>query len=90
MYEYNIQPEEEALIEYQAELERMKLSSKITEIEENGLYVRNLLNHINDKLVQPTASKVMPAITLATLAVSSAGTAATVALGILYLIMKLR
>ena len=85
--EYNMQPEEQALIEYQAELDRMELSSRIAEMEENGLYVRNLLNHINDKLIQPTVSKVMPAVTLA---MSTAGAIGTVALGALYLIMKLR
>ncbi len=84
---YNMQPEEEALLAYEAEVERRELSSRMSEIEENGLYVRNLLNHMNDKMVQPVARTVMPAITLA---VSSAGTVATVALGVLYLIMKLR
>jgi len=87
MEEYNIQPEEQAMLEYEAEMERQELSSRMTEIEENGLYVLNLLNHMNDKLFMPAASKVMPAITLA---MTSAGTIATVALGALYLFMKLK
>lgn len=84
---YAAQPEEQAMLEYQHEIEKLELSSRMTDIEENGLYVRNLLNHINDKLVQPVASSIVPAITLI---VSSSGTIATVVLGTLYMISKFR
>jgi hypothetical protein len=80
-------PEEQAMLDYQAAFETQELSDRMNDIEVNGLYLRNLLNHINDKMVQPAASKMMPAVTLA---MSSVGTIATVALGAVFLIMKLR
>jgi len=75
------------MLDYQAAFETQELSDRMNDIEVNGLYLRNLLNHINDKMVQPAASKMMPAVTLA---MSSVGTIATVALGAVFLIMKLR
>ena len=83
----DLTPEEQILLDYQTDLNQHEFSNRMTELEENGLYIRNLLNHINDKLVQPAASRVMPAVNLA---ISSAGTVATVALGVLYLVSKLR
>ncbi len=80
-------PEEQALLEYQSAYDKYELSTRIGELEENGHYLRNMLNQINDKLVKPATSKVMPAVTLA---MTSAGTVATVALGIVYLLAKLR
>jgi len=84
---YNMAPEEQAMLDFQAENERIELSNRVSEIEENGLYLRNLLNHMNDKLFLPAAKSVMPAITLA---VSTAGAIGTVALGALYLLMKFK
>lgn len=84
---HNMTPEEQALLEYQSAFDKYELSTRMAELEDNGIYLRNLLNHINDKLLQPTASKMMPAFTFA---MTSVGTIATVALGAVFLIMKLK
>jgi hypothetical protein len=85
---YSTEPDELAdLREWEAEMERRRLAGKLNELESNGLYLRNLLEHINDKLVQPVTSKVVPAVTLGFTAL---GWVSTVALGAFVVVMKLR
>jgi hypothetical protein len=84
---YSLAPEQQALLDYQVEANQIELSNRMNDIESNGLYVRNLLNHMNDKLLLPATNKVMPAVQLA---MSSVGTVCTLALGVLFVIAKLR
>ena len=63
-----------------------EVAGRLNQVEENGLYVRNLLNHMNDKLFQPVKRSVVPAVALG---FSVAGTLGTVALGIGFLLVQL-
>jgi hypothetical protein len=85
-YEYSTDSdseEREQLSYIRDEVHRREISDKLHDVDANGLYIRNLLNDMNDKLKQ----SVVPAVTLG---MSALGWMSTMALGAVILVMKLR
>ena len=45
--------------DYMNEIRHQQVTDKLTEVEADSLYIRNLLDHMNDKLFQPVKNSMM-------------------------------
>lgn len=79
----DIEPELDELYTLEDVLERDRLAR----VEDNGLYLRNIMNHINDKMVQPVASTILPVISLG---FNIVGTLGSLAVGVGFLFIHFR